>query len=638
MSESSKQINAFIHDLSSTELPDEVMHMARRCLVDLIAIWAAGAATRPSAIARNHAARRYAGTIPIPFDGRATNPVGFAFAGAATIDAVDGHDGHQLTKGHAGVAILPAVLAELGGQSQASMDELLTHLVIGYEVAIRSGLTQHATVPDYHSSGSWNSLGCTAVAARVRGFSPTLTREALGVAEYFGPRAQMMRCIDHPTMVKDSSSWGALVGISAADLAEDGFTGAPALTCESEAADEFWHDLGQRWRILETNFKAYPVCRWAQPAIEASLALVRAHAIEADDIAEITVSTFHEATRLATRRPADGDAAQYSLPLAVALALIHGTVLPEHVLPENFSTEPTWRLVDSVRFAEKDAYNNSFPEERMADVAIALKDGQRFQSEVMQARGNFDAPLPDSEILEKLTHYASSALSADAHRRIAAILDSPADSPNSDELFAMMQPGKSEGVLNESGTTTRPTAGTPALGPFNLERLVADLRVAALKDNAGEQIDALLRDAVQDPDRIAAGMPAFPEDDTILFEDDSISIWHCRFQPGFTVPAHDHQMRATVAVYDGAERNDFYARTAAGELALERSVEVKPGMVIQIEPDDVHAVGCASTKPCSGIHVYQGKLTTVERSLFDTNRNEAMPFSDENYARLTRED
>jgi 2-methylcitrate dehydratase PrpD len=32
---------------------------------------------------------------------------------ATTIDAVDAHDGHVLTKGHAGVAILPALLALL---------------------------------------------------------------------------------------------------------------------------------------------------------------------------------------------------------------------------------------------------------------------------------------------------------------------------------------------------------------------------------------------------------------------------------------------------------------------------------------------------------------------------------------------
>ena len=45
----------------------------------------------------------------------------------------------------------------------------------------------------------------------------------------------MMRCIDHPTMVKDGSGWGAFAGVSAAYLAADGFTGAPAITIEADA-------------------------------------------------------------------------------------------------------------------------------------------------------------------------------------------------------------------------------------------------------------------------------------------------------------------------------------------------------------------------------------------------------------------
>ena len=50
----------------------------------------------------------------ILFDGRRASLAGAAFAGAATIDALDAHDGHVLTKGHAGVAVLPALLAFIG--------------------------------------------------------------------------------------------------------------------------------------------------------------------------------------------------------------------------------------------------------------------------------------------------------------------------------------------------------------------------------------------------------------------------------------------------------------------------------------------------------------------------------------------
>ncbi|MEM7194308.1 MAG: MmgE/PrpD family protein [Pseudomonadota bacterium] len=433
----------FIHELTFEALPEEVVHMARRCLVDTFAIWVSGISTKPSRVARNHAAKRYPGSISLPFDGRNVNPVGYAFAGAASIDAIDGHDGHQICKGHASAALVPALLAEMGEHPACTLDDMLTHLVVGEEIAIRSGMTLHATVPDYHSSGSWNSLGCTAIAARLRGLSGEQTAHALGIAEYYGPRAQMMRCIDHPTMVKDSSSWGALVGISAADLAEDGFTGAPAITCISGENIDFWRDLGQRWRILETNFKAYPACRWAHPAIESVLALTRAHGVGADDIDEIIVSTFHEATRLTTSRPIDGDAAQYSLPLVVASAFLHDTVLPEHLLPENYDRSEIWQLVDKIVFRESDVYNAAFPEERCADVIFKLKSGQSLSSDMKVARGNYDAPLPDDEILQKLEHYASPLMDEKSRQKVAAVLNDLSNAPSPAELVSLLNPGNS---------------------------------------------------------------------------------------------------------------------------------------------------------------------------------------------------
>ncbi len=417
--------------------------MGRRCLVDLLAIWASGIETKPSRVARDHAFRRHSGgqgAVPMPFDGRAVNPVGYAFAGAATIDAVDGHDGHEQCKGHAGAAILPALMAELGAAPTCSLNELLTPLLLGYEIAIRAGLSLHASAPDYHSSGAWNALGCAAVTARVRRLSHQQTRHALGIAEYFGPRAQMMRCIDHPSMVKDSTSWGAMTGVSATDLAESSFTGAPAIICEGADVASFWEDLGERWRILETNFKAYPVCRWSHPPIEAVLALMREQAIQPEHIEEIIVSTFHEATRLANPRPTDGDQAQYSLPLAVTLALVYGTITPQHVLPESYDRPEIWRLVDRVRLVENSAYSEAFPEERYADVTIVLPDDQRLSSICMAARGTGDAPLKDAEILAKFDRYATRALSQTKRDAIAGILASPERAPSPAELVRFLAP------------------------------------------------------------------------------------------------------------------------------------------------------------------------------------------------------
>lgn len=173
---------------------------------------------------------------------------------------------------------------------------------------------------------------------------------------------------------------------------------------------------------------------------------------------------------------------------------------------------------------------------------------------------------------------------------------------------------------------------------FDLDVLVAQLRAAAVSATPNAQIKTLLQKAVNDPQWVADGIGEFAENDVILFEDTTVSIWHCRFTPGQTVPAHDHQMSAAIGVYRGAERNDFYERAPDGGLRKSSEVEVCAGEVLQIGPSAIHAVGCASSEPSCGLHVYLGQLTTVERSLFDTQQDKVLAFTDENYRRLVQVD
>src|SRR4030095_16977718 len=259
-----------------------------------------------------------------------------------------------------GAARWPALLALIDGaradETAAKVDgrEFIVCLVLGYEIATRAGLALHSTVRDYHCSGAWHSLGCVAIAARLLDLDDERTRHALGVAEYFGPRGQILRACDFPTMVKDGSGWGGHVGVRAASLAGDGFTGAPALTIERGDAAPFFGDLGTRWRICEQYFKAYPVCRWAQPAIEAALGLKQAHGFVAEDIGEIVIESFREAVALGSQcaMPRNTEEAQYSLAFPVAAALVFGNVGADEVDTMGLEDRRVARLVAATTAVE----------------------------------------------------------------------------------------------------------------------------------------------------------------------------------------------------------------------------------------------------------------------------------------------
>ena len=409
-----------IHKLKLNDIPDAVKEQAKLSILDLIGIGAGGAGTRLSAIIREHAAQEFGGTIPMLFDGRTASAQGAALATGMTIDSLDGHDGFNTAKGHIGAPLFPAILA-LGYEQQISGREVLLATILGYEFGARASMAQHATAPDYHTSGSWGAVTAAAAGAYILQLNIDQTRHALGIAEYHGPRSQMMRCIDHPTMLKDGAGWGSMAGVSAAKLAQAGFTGAPALIVEE--ASEFWHDLGERWYMLEQYYKPYPVCRWAQAPIEAALTLRRQHGLVPEMIAGIEIQTFDESVRLATNDPVNTEQAQYSTSFPVAIALVRGDITPEDIADDALNAPQVRRLSKLIKMVEDPFANAEFPLKRFAKVTITLSNGQRVSSDWHQPKWDHTAPPSADELRDKFHRLTDPILGRDRANRIEDAVD-----------------------------------------------------------------------------------------------------------------------------------------------------------------------------------------------------------------------
>ncbi|WP_420325544.1 MmgE/PrpD family protein [Mameliella sp.] len=406
---------SFVHTLHWDDLPQGVQAQAKRCLRDLIGVAAGGLGTDLSRIIRDHAAEDMPGTTPLLFDSRSAAPAAAAMAAGMTIDSLDGHDGYNPSKGHIGCPLLPALLV-FGHRAQVSGRDFLAALVMGYEFGARVAEAQHATCPDYHTSGSWGAVTAAAGGARLLGLSAEKTRHALGIAEYHGPRSQMMRCIDWPTMVKDGSGWGAMCGVSAVQLAQRGFTGAPAITVEQ--APQFWTGLGEDWRILRQYFKPYPVCRWAQAPVEGVLALRRAHGLTSGEVDRIEVESFHEAIRLATARPRTTEEAQYSTSFPCAVAMVRGALGPEDLDGDSLRDPEILRLSKGLMMSEEAHANAVFPGTRLARVRLRLRDGRVLQGDWVQPRWDAEAPPTEAELAGKYRALAEPILGPDRARAI----------------------------------------------------------------------------------------------------------------------------------------------------------------------------------------------------------------------------
>ncbi|WP_208976339.1 MmgE/PrpD family protein [Polycladidibacter hongkongensis] len=400
---------AFITNLRWGDVPTSVQERARLWLLDLLGVAASGTTTRLHEIISEHAREHFAAgkqSVRTLFGGDRVSPVGAALVGGMTIDSIDAHDGHKITKGHVGCGVLPALLAN--GDLNPDMDasEFLTQLVIGYEIGTRAGIAMHKTALDYHTSGSWISLAAATIVSRHLGLCEQKLREAVGIAEFHGARGLMMRCIDYPTMVKDGSGWGAMAGTSAAFLANSGFTGAPTLLIDAPEVADLWADLGHRWLTLEQYYKPYPVCRWAQPTVQAVLNLKEQYGIDASDVKTIEIQTFHNACRLAVKHPKTTEQAQYSTAFPAASALVYGKLGPEQIHENAFANSEVIRLSESITLCENEEFDNHFPARRFADVKLILNDGTELNSGATEANGDPENPPEPAEMRRKFFEYA----------------------------------------------------------------------------------------------------------------------------------------------------------------------------------------------------------------------------------------
>ena len=417
----------FADELTYDALPVEVLAILRRSFTDTIGVAAVGSTTPLSKIARRVAPMLFGsgtiGTSRMLMDGTAVSPAGAAMAGAFTIDSIDAHDGTTPSKGHAGSAVFPAMIAlaqakdkEIDGKRFAEI------LAVAYELSYRAGLVQHATCPDYHTSGAWTAVGVAAAGAKLLGGNREQIRHAAGIGEYHGPRSQMMRCIDHPTMVRDGVGWGAPSGVTAAYLALEGFTGAPALTCEGAEGSDFWADLGQGWRLVDhTHYKAYPCCRWSHPAIDAANDMMRDNALTHEMIKAVEIRTFHYATRLAGHEPQSQDEFAYSIAFPVAAMIVHGQVGVSELSQEALHDPNILRVSRATNLIDDAEMTRISTDKRWAQVSFVLKDGRKIESAPRTPRGDADMPLTDKEISLKFHLLANPILGVPRADEIEAL-------------------------------------------------------------------------------------------------------------------------------------------------------------------------------------------------------------------------
>lgn len=145
----------------------------------------------------------------------------------------------------------------------------------------------------------------------------------------------------------------------------------------------------------------------------------------------------------------------------------------------------------------------------------------------------------------------------------------------------------------------------------DLDAFAEECKAALKADNTTKIVEDLVKQAIADPEGLEKAFAQRKTGnslvDSIVFNDDDLTIISIDTPPGLQSPAHNHNMWAVIGVYDGEENNRFF-QDADGDLRQTGERNLKIGDVAVLNPKAIHAINNPAKKVTKAIHVYGGNI------------------------------
>ena len=214
----------------------------------------------------------------------------------------------------------------------------------------------------------------------------------------------------------------------AAQLTLCGFTGLEdgpsdiynTILGESFDSEAVVQGLGTKgaYRIQQNYFKLHACCLYNHPVLDGVQSLLCKERFVAEDVEFIKVDAPALATIMTDPEPMNMLAAKFSLPYAVATAVVHGSTDITAFYPDRLQDPQTLdlsRRVDIVADPEMDLRRYDYP---AAKVAISLKDGRTITEDVTAHHGDTQNAASREELVGKFNFLVEDVLGEDGSARV----------------------------------------------------------------------------------------------------------------------------------------------------------------------------------------------------------------------------
>jgi 2-methylcitrate dehydratase len=443
-----ERLARYAANLKYEDLPDDVIRLAKRTILDTIGCAFGGYDAGPSKIAIKLAgdvSAKQPATVLI--SGVKTSPDLATFANGVMIRYLDFNDAFvSLTHGAGHPSDTIAALLSSGELNSRSGRDLITATVLSYEVFCKI-----ADVFDYLGNGIDHSTitGMAAVvgAGRLMGLTEEQMVQAIGITVGGNTATRQGR--------SDAlSNWKAFAAADACrkamfsiELAQNGMTGPGKVF---EGSYGFFKvmgkkpveapQLGEPLGIRRAFTKRFPLGQFSQTVAQAAVE-ARPFVKTADDIAEVNIRVSHSAIKIMADspekwKPQTHETADHSIPYAAGLVLMYGNIAPEYYEDPYLHDSRLLDLVSRIKVLPSEEADRTENEFNLCELEVVLKSGARKTTRVEYHRGHFKNPMTDAEMEEKFSLMAKKHMPADRVDKLLGILRGIENEPKVSNLIA----------------------------------------------------------------------------------------------------------------------------------------------------------------------------------------------------------
>ncbi|MFQ5995788.1 MAG: MmgE/PrpD family protein [Acidiferrobacterales bacterium] len=418
-----QRLSDYVANLQNLELPAEVIHATKRCIVDWFAATLPGGILPPATLLIEALAddMENGDALLLPSGHRTTMRTAALINGSAA-HTVEFDDIYRDAAYHPGAPVIAAALAATQARHESG-DHQLRAVIAGYEISTRIGVAVTPSHYEYwHTTGTVGTFGAAVAASAALGLSSEQTAHALATAGTMAAGLQQAfrsDAMSKPLHAGRAAETGVLVALAA----EKGVTGAKDILegqrgfGAAMSQDPNWQkafsDLGSTYNITRMTQKNHGACGHTFAAVDGVIALRTEHGLTPSNVKRIAVGTYSKALEITGNRdPRTGFEAKFSLPYCAAMALLAGQVRLNAFSSERLSDPNIRELMQRVELQVDPKADADFPRHRAAIVEIETVDGNTYRHHSLTRKGDPDNPLTDDELAAKYRELAAPVIGA----------------------------------------------------------------------------------------------------------------------------------------------------------------------------------------------------------------------------------